>query len=92
MITGKAAYSAAIHGAQIASEASFFDFIRWGPTTVSRQLSEGPGAVGAERVWSIKGGGVNPETGFTLPYHFHIHKYNWSRPWTWFEQTPIIKK
>jgi hypothetical protein len=91
-ITGKAAYSAVIYGAQIAGEASLSDFVRWGPTTVSKQIAEGPGAIGAERVWSIKGGGTNPETGFTLPYHFHVHKYNWYRPWTWFEQTPIIKR
>jgi hypothetical protein len=67
------------------------DWIRFGPTIVSNQLVKGPGAKGAVRIWAIKGGGVNPRTGFRLPFHYHIHRYNWYKPWTWFKQTPILK-
>ncbi len=66
------------------------DWIRFGPTIVSN-ATKGPGAKGAVRTWAIKGGGVNPNTGFRLPFHYHIHRYNWYKPWTWFKQTPILK-
>lgn len=69
----------------------FSDWIRWGPTIVSRQLIDGPGATGLARTWALKGGGTNPTSGFTLPFHYHIHRYNWHRPWTWFQTTPILK-
>ncbi|MFH2043999.1 MAG: RHS repeat-associated core domain-containing protein [Pseudomonadota bacterium] len=69
----------------------FSDWFRKGPTIVSKQLVEGPGAKGAVRTWGIKGGGTNPNTGFKLSFHYHIHKYNWNKPWKWFRQTPIIK-
>jgi hypothetical protein len=62
------------------------DFIRTGRTIVSNQLIEGAGATGATIVEKCLKGGDGP-----LPYHFHIHKYNWSKPWTWFSNTPIIK-
>jgi hypothetical protein len=61
------------------------DYIRTGRTTVSNQLIKGPGATGAVRTWAIKGGGEN------MRFHYHIHKYNWYKPWIWFKQTPIIK-
>ena len=68
------------------------DFIRYSNNTlVSNQLIKGSGTTGAQRIPAIKGGGTNPNTGKSLPYHFHIHKYNWYKPWTWFEKTPIIK-
>ena len=68
------------------------DFIRYSDKTlISNQLIKGPGAAGAQRVPAIKGGGTNPMTGKSLPYHFHIHKSNWYKPWTWFDKTPIIK-
>ncbi len=57
---------------------------------VSNQLVECPGAKGATVVTAIKGGGKNPITGFELPFHYHIHRYNWYRPWTWFRNTPIL--
>lgn len=68
------------------------DFVRYNnKTLVSNQLIKGEGAVGAQRIPALKGGGVNPSTGKSLPYHFHIHKYNWYKPWNWFSKTPIIK-
>jgi RHS repeat-associated protein len=68
------------------------DWIRYSPKTlVSNQLVIGPGAKGASMLCAIKGGGKNPITGATLPFHYHIHKYNWYRPWIWFKQTPILK-
>ena len=67
------------------------DWFRTGPTIVSNQLVKGPGSKGAIRIWGIKGGGTNPQTGFKLPFHYHIHKYNWYKPWSWFKQTPILK-
>ena len=61
------------------------DIIRTGKTVVSNQLVKGPGSTGASVTWGIKGGG--PKMGF----HYHIHKYNWYKPWIWFKNTPIIK-
>jgi hypothetical protein len=62
------------------------DFIRIQPTVVSNQLIKGAGTTGATPVkWAIKGGGKN------LPFHYHIHKYNWYKPQLWFKHTPIIK-
>ena len=69
----------------------FTDWIRWGPTLVSRQLIDGSGATGAAVTWGVKGGGTNSATGFSLSFHYHIHRYNWYRPWTWFQNTPILK-
>jgi hypothetical protein len=65
------------------------DWFRWGPTRVSNQLIEGPGAKGFQKVWAIKGGGMNPKTGFELPFHFHMHRYNWYKSWLWFKYTKI---
>ncbi len=61
------------------------DFVRAGPTVVSNQLIYGPGVPGATVTWAIKGGGGK------LPFHYHIHRYNWNTPWHWFRSTPIIK-
>lgn len=61
------------------------DLIRTGPTVVSNQLVKGTGATGATVTGGIKGGGGN------IPFHYHIHKYNWYKPHLWFKQTPIIK-
>jgi hypothetical protein len=66
------------------------DWVRFGETTVSNQLTIGRGAEGVTRTWAIKGGGVNPRTGFSLPFHYHLHKYNWYKPWLWFEETPVL--
>ncbi|HLF65864.1 MAG TPA: hypothetical protein VI603_19030 [Saprospiraceae bacterium] len=53
------------------------DFIRYSSKTlVSNQLIKGKGAVGAQRIPALKGGGINPITGARLPFHFHIHRYN----------------
>ncbi len=61
------------------------DLFRTGPTVVSNQLVRGQGVPGASVTWGIKGGGPG------MPFHYHIHRHNWYRPWTWFRQTPIIK-
>jgi len=66
------------------------DWIRFGPTVVSNQLVKYPGAKGASVVRAIKGGGRNSITGFELPFHYHIGKYNWYKPWLWFKNTPIL--
>lgn len=58
---------------------------------ISKQLVEGPGAKGAIVTNAIKGGGTNPVTGFSLPFHYHIHQYNWYKPWLWFKNTPILR-
>jgi hypothetical protein len=79
-------------GAEIAtSKISATDFVRTGKTMVSNQLVNGKGSTGATLVKGLKGGGTNPATGVTMPYHFHIHQYNWSNPFSWFQQTPILK-
>lgn len=70
----------------------FSDWFRIGNTVVSNQLVKGSGAKGATVVKGLKGGGKNPKTGFELPFHYHIHKYNWNKPSKWLKQTPIIKK
>lgn len=61
------------------------DFFRTGKTVVSNQLIKGPGTPGAKVTWGIKGGGPN------MGFHYHIHRYNWYKPWIWFKNTPIIK-
>jgi hypothetical protein len=66
------------------------DRIRFGDTKVPNQIVEGPGATGFTRTWGIKGGGTNPRTGYSLPFHFHIHRYNILGPWTWFRYTPTL--
>ena len=74
-----------------AKTGQFSDWFRTGPTLVPKQLVEGAGTKGAVSTWGVKGGGTNPATGFKLPFHYHIHKYNWYKPWQWFKQTPILK-
>ena len=66
------------------------DWIRFGSTRVSNQLIKGTGAKGFTEAWAIKGGGTNPITGFKLPFHYHIHQYNWFKHWQWFKYTPIL--
>ncbi|WP_240618460.1 RHS repeat domain-containing protein [Pedobacter yonginense] len=67
------------------------DFIRTGNTVISNQLVEGKGALGSRVVKAVKGGGYNRKTGASLPYHFHVHMYNWGKPNLWFKETPILK-
>lgn len=62
-----------------------YDIIRGGPTVVSNQLVRGSGSTGATVARGIKGGGRG------MPFHYHIHRYNWYKPWLWFKNTPIIK-
>ena len=38
---------------------------------------------------AIVGGTASELSG--LPFHYHIRRYNWYRPWTWFRHTRIIK-
>ncbi len=33
--------------------------------------------------WGVKMGGKNPKTGYRLPFHLHIHRYNWWNPRRW---------
>jgi hypothetical protein len=61
------------------------DLIRFGKTVVPKQLIEGPGATGAVVTRGLKGGGRD------LPFHYHIHRYNWYKPWEWFKYTETIK-
>jgi hypothetical protein len=63
----------------------FADWFRMGRTIVSNQIVIGPGARGSVFVNAIKGGGGN------LPFHYHIHQYNWYKPWIWFKYTPILR-
>lgn len=68
------------------------DFIRYSDKTlVSNQIIVGKGIPGGKRIPALKGGGTNKITGKSLPYHFHIHRYNFYKPWTWFTNTPNIK-
>ncbi len=61
------------------------DWIRFGSTRVPNQVVYGAGVKGSTRsTWGIKGGGPD------MPYHFHIHDYNWYKPWEWFTKTDIV--
>lgn len=60
---------------------TFKDWLRRGKTNVP------PHVTGKNKYiesWALKGGGKNPRSGVELPYHFHIHKFNWYKPWKWF--------
>jgi len=61
------------------------DWVRTGKTVVPNQVIYGAGERGATVTWAIKGGGGR------LPFHYHIHEYNWYKPWSWFTQTPILR-
>jgi len=39
----------------------------------------------SDRYPAIKGGGRNPYTNYELPFHYHIHQFNWYRPSIWFQ-------
>lgn len=58
------------------------DWIRFGETHIPKDVS---GLTKDVFTRGIKGGGINKNTGFKLPFHYHIHKYNWYKPWTWFK-------
>jgi uncharacterized protein RhaS with RHS repeats len=66
------------------------DWIRFGKTKVSKQITHGPGTPGYTMRWAIKGGGKNYRTGFKLPFHYHIGLYNITRPRLWFKKTAIL--
>lgn len=58
------------------------DWIRFGKTNVP------PSASGLSKyveTRAIKGGGTNPVTGFRLPFHYHVHRFNWYHPERWFK-------
>ena len=76
---------------QLLKNSNISDWIRFGKTTIPNQLIYGPGATGSTREWAIKGGGTLAKTGESMGFHYHIHKYNWYKPWIWFKQTPIAK-
>ncbi len=76
---------------QMLSKSRIPDWIRYGRTVVPNQLIYGSGAMGATVVNAIKGGGKLASTGQSMGFHYHIHKFNWFKPWEWFRQTPIIK-
>lgn len=61
------------------------EFFHLVPTVVSNQLVYGPGVPGATVTWAIKSGGGR------LPFHYHIHIYNWSKLWLWLKNTPIVR-
>ncbi len=67
------------------------DWFRTGKTVVSNQIAVEAGTSGATVTWGAKGGGNLAKTGQNMGFHYHFHKYNWYKPWTWFKQTPIIK-
>jgi len=56
------------------------DWIRFGSTHIPKEIAKTEKDV---FTWGIKGGGINSDTGFKLPFHYHIHEYNWYKPWTW---------
>lgn len=85
IVEGGLAIRGAMGVARALSTVTRQDLIRFGRTPVSNQLIKGRGAVGATPAWAIRGGGGK------LPFHYHIHRYNWYKPWTWFQYTPIIK-
>ena len=66
------------------------DWIRFGKTKVSKQITHGPGTRGFTWRRAIKGGGRNPKTGFTLPFHYHVGLYNITRPSIWFKKMAIL--
>ncbi len=60
------------------------DWIRFSSkTTIPPSIS---GASWGDKFPAIKGGGINPKTKYTLPFHYHIHQFNWSKPWLWFQK------
>jgi hypothetical protein len=60
------------------------DLIRKGETVIPNQIVHGPGAPGVTIAPAVKGGGPN------MPFHYHIHRYNWYKPHRWFGKTPIV--
>ena len=76
----------------VIKNSSFKDWFRTGETVVSNQVAKGPGAPGATTTWGIKGGGKVGGKGADMGFHYHIHKYNWYKPNTWFRKTDILKK
>jgi RHS repeat-associated protein len=75
----------------VAKSSQASDWIRTGKTIVSNQIVKGQGTPGATVTWGVKGGGNLAKTGESMGFHYHIHKYNWYNPASWFKQTPIIK-
>jgi RHS repeat-associated protein len=69
------------------------DIVRVGrmvvPRAAIRGAARGTGR-GAVPALGVRGGGIIRATGARMPYHFHIHRYNWFRPWSWFQNTPIV--
>ena len=60
------------------------DLIRYGETAIPNVIAKGPGGPGSTFAPALKGGGKD------MPLHYHIHRYNWYRPWDWFKYTPTI--
>jgi RHS repeat-associated protein len=77
---------------QMIGQSSRIDWIRFGPTVVPNQLIPGAGTTGVTRVpWAIRGGGyLGGKGGEYMGFHYHIHQYNWYRPWWWFRYTPPL--
>jgi RHS repeat-associated protein len=57
------------------------DWFRIGKTNVPPTVS---GLPKYRLTTAIRGGGTT-KTGFTLPFHYHIHQYNFFKPWNWFD-------
>jgi hypothetical protein len=60
------------------------DLIRYGPTVIPNAIAKGRAVPGSTIAPALKGGGKD------MPFHYHIHRYNWCRPWDWFKYTPTI--
>jgi RHS repeat-associated protein len=75
----------------VAKSSQASDWIRTGKTVVSNQIVKGQGTPGATVTWGVKGRGNLAKTGESMGFHYHIHKYNWYNPASWFKQTLIIK-
>ena len=61
------------------------DLIRYGPTDIPNAIAKGPGVPGRTKAPALKGGGKD------MPLHYHIHRYNWNKPWKWFKYTATVK-
>ncbi len=60
------------------------DLIRYGPTVIPNVIAKGPGVPGSTIAPALKGGGKD------MPFHYHIHRYNWKRPMDWFKYTDAV--
>jgi RHS repeat-associated protein len=67
------------------------DWIRPKYSWIPNKAIMGPKAKGAQRIPTVSGGGKLGKNGEYMGFHYHIHKYNWYKPWTWFDRVNSIK-